>query len=119
MLVNCCDLILQLEFKQSDNKLVIYNVHLDVASGIDGLRFRTESLKLILQKYNEIKEDYPNAIILGELKSNDNLKNGVKGNGGYVFSGHAIDNIDKIAKLEDNTRVVELCHKHNLKVKYR
>jgi len=60
---------LRLEFIISKVKLVIYNVHLDVASGPNGIEYRTDSLKLILEKYNAIKIEYPNAIILGDFNT--------------------------------------------------
>jgi hypothetical protein len=49
----------------------------------------------------EIDPANRNTVILGKLKNKDNLKYGVKGEGGYIFAGHALDSIDKIVSVHD------------------
>lgn len=64
-----CVNILELEFKKSKHKLIIYNLHLDVARNDNGRDWRIKSLKLILSKYKKVKSKYPNAIILGDFNT--------------------------------------------------
>ena len=42
-----------------------------------------------------------NSILLGEITNGDNLKNGVNGNGGFIYSGYALDKIDKIVSVQN------------------
>ncbi len=64
-----CVNILELEFKKSKQKLLIYNVHLDVTGDDNGRDWRIKSLELILSEYNKVKSNYPNAIILGDFNT--------------------------------------------------
>lgn len=64
-----CVNVLELEFKKSKQKLLIYNVHLDVTGNDNGRDWRIKALKLILSKYEKVKSNYPNAIILGDFNT--------------------------------------------------
>lgn len=64
-----CVNVLELEFKESGHKLLIYNVHLDVTDDDKGRDMRINSLKLILSEYEKVKATYPNAIILGDFNT--------------------------------------------------
>ena len=51
-------------------KLIIFNVHLDVKADEIGLKWRIDSLKLIIERYKDYeKQGYNNAIILGDFNS--------------------------------------------------
>ena len=72
-------------------KLIIFNVHLDVKPDIDGLKWRINSLKLIIDKYkNYEKQGYNNAIILGDFNSYNHSE--------YIIDEH--DNKNQLKQLE-------------------
>jgi hypothetical protein len=68
--------------------------------------------KLITSNKSNIKEFYlnvdlkfdtakRNAIQLGNITKNDNLKDGVNGNGGLIYSGYAIEHINQIISVQE------------------
>jgi hypothetical protein len=72
-------------------KLIIFNVHLDVKPDIDGLKWRINSLKLIIDKYKKYeKQGYNNAIILGDFNSYNHSE--------YIIDEH--DNKNQLKQLE-------------------